>query len=372
MNKVIVLYAPDGYQLYQSIKEQLEEEVEEKIEVTDQLQPMPESWETIVVLFVITSDALKDTNLIDYAKEAVKRSLPLLPTVEDLTTYNFRNIPASLTILNERNAISIKPVAGATLVEAVKGYLGFESFAKNKKVFISYRRTDTSSQAELVYQYLWQNKFQVFKDTEHIAGGAVVQEEIMEEIGDKDFVLFFDSPDVLSSNWVMEEIKAALLHRIPVCSVRFQDRFQLNLVDQLPSVKWDIKDPNLLPKICMMVSRAIASRTSLDTRVKRTLQQSANLKSIYLTELDTRQILLTRNNKRVLLEFEDAPVSLERLHRLHNSYNSQNPCEGAIFICGDHPLLVLTKDAVKWARGSKPLEISQLVDINVLLDHFFK
>ncbi|MFY9222921.1 MAG: toll/interleukin-1 receptor domain-containing protein [Blastocatellia bacterium] len=372
MGKVIIAHASsDATDLYIRIKEQLERESQEKIIVTDQLQPMPNSWEAAVVLFVISQDALQDINLSNYAQDVIKQQLPLLPVVENLSTYDFRSIPSSLKVLSDRNAVGIEPVDGATLEETVKGYLGFESFAKSKKVFISYRRSDAKSQANLVYEYLWNHKFQVFLDTHQIEGAAVVQEEIMQDIRDKDFVLFFDSPNVLTSEWVIEEIKTALLQRIPVCSVRFEDNSFLKLVSDMPSVKWDIKDVNILEKIRMMVSRAIASRSSLDTRIKRTLRQSANLKSISLKELDKRQLLLFRNQTKVVFEYEDAPISLERLHRLHTNYCNQSPCEGAIFICGDQPILELTKDAITWASGSKPLQVAALVELYKTLDLLF-
>jgi hypothetical protein len=373
MGKVIIAHTSDGAEVAGKVEDLLKQFIpnrDEEFEISNDISQHIDSWETAVILFIVTEESIRDQALIDFATRVVASDLPIIPVVER-PNYPFYSLPDSLKVLTERNAVSMEPTDGPTLIETVQGYLGLTAFVSLRKVFISYRRSDGKAQAEEIYDYLWNHRIPTFLDTNHIEGGAVVQERIVQEIHDKDLVLLIDSPDVANSRWVAEEIKEAILRRIPVCVVSITNKLFMPLVSGMQRIVWDTDDPQNLEKIHLMVLRSIASRDSFDRRIARTLREVANLKKLTLQDLDTRQFLISQNKLRWFIEYEDAPVSLERLHRLYLGFKGEGRCKGAIFVGGDQPIQTMTSDAVTWARGKHSLEVLPLPELYRMLDQIF-
>jgi hypothetical protein len=255
--------------------------------------------------------------------------------------------------------------------QTVAGYLGLQSFAKDQKVFISYRRKDSQAQADVLYKYLWSNEFTTFIDINQIEGGVVFQKRIVEQIADKDLVLVIDSPRINASQWVLEEIVTAFTYRIPVCVVKLDDDVAMPLLKDVPQVKWDETDARNLEKIKLMISRRISYKESFDSRIRRTLQEIAALKGLTLTELARRRYVIAKGRKKLLFEYENNYVSLERLHRLFKALSESKGCGDALFVGGDLPVQALTIEAVNWARGKSRLEVLPLVDLYGSIDGKF-
>lgn len=368
MNKVFILSAPDGADMVRQAEKQL---AIDDIAVINNPGHLPEIWDRAVVLFILTEGSLRSPDLLSYIKQVAGLDFPLVPVVEDLAGFNFDDIPSSHTVIKERNTVGIQQRDGPTLIETIQGYLGLSAFACHKKVFISYRRSDAKHIAQEIYRYLWDNHFQVFLDTSQAEGGAVVQKEIVREIEDKDFVLLLDSPDVGSSKWVEEEILQAFARRIPVRIVSIGPGSGLEIIKYEKRIPWSPADSDNLERIRLMISRAIASRESLNARVRRSIEQAAKLRKLSVHNLGNKRFLLRRDRRGVFLEFEDFAISLERLHRLYIGYKQQRNCNMAVFVCGDYPIHKLTRGAVKWARGRSSLEVLPLVELYSFLDQVF-
>ena len=369
MNKVVLAYAADAAPAAQTIRAWLEPE---PVEVSHALNPLPQPWDAVVVLFLMSPQALQDADLIRFAAAAAQAELPLVPVVDDLRTYDFRQVPRSLQALSERNAVGLQPDDGASIVQAVRGYLGLEAFAREKRVFISYRRSDGKAQAETIHDHLWQDRFVAFLDTFSIEAGAPVQDRIMREIVDKDLILLIESPDAAASPWVRDEIFEAGRQRIPVCAVSLDPKVPpMDFVRDIPRIAWDPTDPHNLERVKLLVARNIAARSSLDRRVQRSLRTLARLHKLTVKEVEPRRVLLRQGKRGVLIDYEDAAVSLERLHRLYQGSRRLKP-GGAIFICGDRPVLEPTHEAVAWARGRSRLHVMPLADMAKELHQLFQ
>lgn len=366
-SKIIVVHAQDGIALFQQIKDRLGNM---HAEISVELSLLPDTWEAVVILFVLTPQSMHDPLLINYAEIAAQHNLPLVPVVEDITSFGFRNIPESLEVLKTRNAVGLVNDIGPSLESTVAGYLGFASFGQDKKIFISYRRKDTFEQAQLLYNFFWERRYPAFMDTEQIEGGDVVQEVIMHNIQDKDFVLLLDSPNIESSPWVEKEITEALIRLIPVCAVHFDNKPHLRIISDIQAISWDQDDPRNMEKILLMASRAIAAKAALEKRLRRTLLEAIELKNLKVHNLEKRRLLLSKKRKRVLLEYEDAPITLERLFRLYHGKKEQT-CQEAIFVCGDQRVYDITRQAVHWARGRHSLDVLPLMEFYQKLDRLF-
>lgn len=102
----------------------------------------------------------------------------------------------------------------------VSSYFGFLN--GNKKVFISYRRTELETLAQKLYVSLIEMKYHPFLDSYSIEAGVDFQEFLRHELVDSDILILLDSPDFNSSEYCMEEFNIANQERIPVLDIRFK------------------------------------------------------------------------------------------------------------------------------------------------------
>jgi hypothetical protein len=203
MARVIIAHSADGQQIVDQAVALLRPEGAHFDIVYD--RPEPEPWEPVVVLYVLSACSLSDPALVDYGRRMAAKDFPLVPVVDQVSTFHFSSIPQELEFLRSRNAMGVDPGGSARFLESVFGYLGLESFIKRRQVFISYRRSDAEQVAEEIEGFLWTRRCVPFLDTVQLTGGEVVQPEVMRNLHEKDFVLFLDSPDAKGSPWVRAE-----------------------------------------------------------------------------------------------------------------------------------------------------------------------
>jgi len=94
-----------------------------------------------------------------------------------------------------------------------------ESFGKlrnTRKVFVSYRRDESSSVAIQLYEALERNNFDVFLDTHSIKQGEPFQEELWHRMTDCDVIVLLNTKQFLESKWCKEEIAEASVKQIGV------------------------------------------------------------------------------------------------------------------------------------------------------------
>jgi hypothetical protein len=97
--------------------------------------------------------------------------------------------------------------------------LALESFGKlrqTRKVFISYKRDESTSVAIQLYEALERNNFDVFLDTHSIKQGEPFQEELWHRMADCDVIVLLNTPGFLTSRWCKEEIAEASAKKIGV------------------------------------------------------------------------------------------------------------------------------------------------------------
>lgn len=369
MSRVLIVRASDGLALERDVRERLRDE---PVQVEAGLAAAIDPWEPIVVLVLLSPGALNEAEVSNSVALGVRQGLPLVPVVEDFTRADFATWERVLPDLGMRNAVAVYSDGGAALLEAVRGYLGLEAFAKDRKVFISYRRTDGESVAQEIYEYLWRQHFEVFLDRYQIEPGAIFQERITQEIARMDFVLLIDSPDAGRSKWVEAEITEALNRRVPVCRLCLTpEELHMPLYPEGTRLAWDPQDERRLEKLRLIVSRAIAARQSHEQRVWRTIRSAIEGTRAVIRSPARRQWLLMANDAPVLVESEREPPSLERLYRLYCRM-VEFRCAAAILVAGDRPLTRLTQKSVEWARGSARLEVVPLVHLYALVKALFR
>lgn len=100
---------------------------------------------------------------------------------------------------------------------------GFELLRKNRKVFISYKRSESSNVAIQLYEALEASNFDVFLDTHSVDKGEEFQEELWHRMTDCDVILMLNTKGFLKSEWCNKELEKAHLKRIGIVHLLWPD-----------------------------------------------------------------------------------------------------------------------------------------------------
>ena len=161
-------------------------------------------------------------------KDAVSRQFPVLPIVRNSEPGTTREkLPA---VIEHINAADWDNESAVALI-ALLGMLGLVE--EERKVFLSYRRSESTYIASQLHTELVRSGFDVFLDRFALSPGEDFQKRLDEDLGDKAFVVLLESSNLRNSPWVQHEITYAHSHRIDVLAIT------------LP----DVSDPQLVPAI---------------------------------------------------------------------------------------------------------------------------
>ncbi len=141
--------------------------------------------------------------------------VPMLP----IFSYSFSNEIPSL--LENQNGLEFEFNQIQKIVN-----LSLESFGKlrnTRKVFISYRRSESTSVAIQLFEALERNNFDCFLDTHSIRQGEPFQEELWHRMTDSDVLVLLNTKGFLERKWCKEEIAEAGLKKIGIVQLIWPD-----------------------------------------------------------------------------------------------------------------------------------------------------
>ena len=157
------------------------------------------------VLYLYCGNCEEDKNKYSriFLSELVEKQL-VLPVVKDPSLFN-AYIPEELGSIN---AIIIP---SGNEVNKLKNRV-LEWFGKieaNRKIFISYKRSDSTVLAQQLYNALIKAHYIPFLDSYSIDSGVAFQEYLLHELSDSAVFLFINTPNYDMSKFTMEELNAA-------------------------------------------------------------------------------------------------------------------------------------------------------------------
>jgi TIR domain len=158
------------------------------------------------VLFLADDDSRDDDPLLEAIEAARAQLVPVLPVVQpgaDIST----TLP---DVLRPLNAIEWDRAGGHAIGEVAR-LLGLAE--TERRLFLSYRRHDTSSLALQLREHLSRRAFDVFLDRFSVPPAADFQHRINVELADKAFVLLLASSSAAGSGWVQHEVGVLPLAR---------------------------------------------------------------------------------------------------------------------------------------------------------------
>ncbi|MCC6279287.1 MAG: toll/interleukin-1 receptor domain-containing protein [Saprospiraceae bacterium] len=115
------------------------------------------------------------------------------------------------------------------VTHSILGILGISD--EDLKIFISYKRSDTSELAEQLFDELSHHGFEVFLDQFSIRPGVNFQNRLEQELADKAMIVMLESQDFLESRWVQEEIAFAKKNRLGVMALNIDGAKPVKSID---------------------------------------------------------------------------------------------------------------------------------------------
>lgn len=159
--------------------------------------PEPPSAETQKIL----ADLLED-------------SVPIFPCVDDLAQFKSL-VPEAISGVNGLD------IAAKDGLQRLTGFVleAFRLLRTTRRLFISYRRSESQMAAIQLYEALDQRNFDVFLDTHSVAPGEPFQEVLWHRLADTDVVVLLDTPGFQESPWTMDELAQANTTTLQVLQV---------------------------------------------------------------------------------------------------------------------------------------------------------
>ena len=170
-----------------------------------------------VVVFLAEEASREDNGLVAQLEEARRELLAILPLGAPRGADAFAVLP---NLVRSLNALPWERGGGAA-IGAIMRLLGL--IERDRRLFLSYRRHETSSLALQLREHLSRRAFDVFVDRFSVPPAADFQQRIDVELSDKAFVLLLESPAAVGSRWVQHEVAYALSHGISLLALSLPD-----------------------------------------------------------------------------------------------------------------------------------------------------
>lgn len=141
---------------------------------------------------------------LDVLDDLIHGAAYVLPVVEDLEGFGGR-VPEKLRGINGFKLDSdedVEPLVAAILE-------GFSLLRTSRRLFISYKRSESTGVAIQLYEALEKAGFDVFLDTHSVRPGDDFQEELWHRLADTDVVVLLNSPNIMASDWTKQELAQA-------------------------------------------------------------------------------------------------------------------------------------------------------------------
>lgn len=128
----------------------------------------------------------------------------ILPVVDNLDNFSSK-VPPEIKNINGIKLESIGDIEA--IVSCILEGLGLLRLAR--RLFISYKRDESTGVAIQLFEQLEKAGFRVFLDTHSVPKGTDVQEELWHSLADTDVVVLLNTPGFLESEWTTDELARA-------------------------------------------------------------------------------------------------------------------------------------------------------------------
>lgn len=160
-------------------------------------------------------------------ENAIQEGVTVLPVIPDAPTARF--LPPSASHINA----FIKGVFGSAWPDCLADEILSLVWQRRRvaRVFISYKRTDSSRLASQLYERFGRLGYDVFFDESSVPRGANFQRELMWWLNDTDLLVVLCSPNFPNSQWCMQEVNFCQNRKIGVAVIDWPDEIYQGSVE---------------------------------------------------------------------------------------------------------------------------------------------
>lgn len=207
----------------------LPQEILKIIDPTNIIEEYLGNQPTFVIYFGDVGGDFKD---LDITQKLIKDGTMILPIF--FSSFS-SEIPC---ILSNQNGMQFK----VTEIDRITNIVleSFELLRSTRKIFISYKRNESTSVAIQLYEALEAHSFDVFLDTHSIGKGEPFQDELWHRMTDCDVILLLNTPDFLESHWCKEEFAEAGAKQIGIVQLVWPNH-QIKKIDQSSHISYPIQ-----------------------------------------------------------------------------------------------------------------------------------
>lgn len=174
------------------------------------------------------------------AEQLAKECIPIIPIV-DLSDDFAKCVPQALLRFNGYR----RRPGDSGLIEAATAALECIGLLRaQRRVFVSYRRTESRAAAAQLHDLIAARGFDVFLDTHDIRPGEPFQEVLWHRLCDSDVLLMLDTPTYFESKWTRQEIGRALAKEIHVLRVVWPEHKPTRLTELSETIYLEQGDLN--------------------------------------------------------------------------------------------------------------------------------
>lgn len=116
----------------------------------------------------------------------------------------------------------------------------FELLRSTRKIFISYKRSESTSVAIQLYEALEYFNYDVFLDTHSIGKGEPFQDELWHRMTDCDVIVLLNTPRFLESHWCKEEFAEAGSKQIGIVQLVWPNH-EIKKIDSGSHISYPLK-----------------------------------------------------------------------------------------------------------------------------------
>ena len=207
-----------------------------------------------------------NTGVID---EFLKRRVPIVPLRRE--SESFDEFPEKLRWHKGLN-FSSNPDDCNLIAYTVLDAIGL--LREQRRIFISYRQSESIEVAVQLFNHLSASGFEVFLDTHSIKHGVEIQDSLWHHLCDSDVVVMLDTPGYFESRWTVKEFGRALNSGIHILRLVWPNHNPTRLTELSEKIKLKDGDfvnrqltknqlKNVVEMSRILRARSIASRHTM-------------------------------------------------------------------------------------------------------------
>jgi hypothetical protein len=311
-------------------------------------------------------EARKSSLLEDYVMQAQRSGLVVLPVVADLASFG-AHVPDAASAFNGFEWSGHNPEQ--RLARVILEQLDIED--RDRRVFISHKRSDGIAAAEQLHDLLTHVRFGPFIDRFAIAPGGDVQRSIADALERFAFLLLLETPEAHLSDWVFDEVDYALAHAMGLLIVRWPGnptpipgsvglpRLELDSSDvQRDSHGYDVLTPDAVDRVIREIEAAHARGIARRRRMLlRSVQEAAEYRGATCIPLKDWSLEINSSAGRSVVAVAPRLPESEDLHRLDAARGRLDPAASAYLVHASRYLDTERREHLEWVTGGRNIEL---------------